>query len=170
MQKVELKFLDINVEEMKNKIAILGAKKIYDEDIISLPFSGEGFSFGDSNKKLLRIRKVNGDIVITYKGENRESQMINKEEIEIKVDDFDKASLLLERLGFEKGNLFTKHREHYEMGDIHFEFDTVFDIPTYLEIETQREQDMFDICTKLDLDINTGKNKTIVELFPKYFK
>jgi len=30
MQKVELKFLDINVEEMKNKIAILGAKKIYD--------------------------------------------------------------------------------------------------------------------------------------------
>lgn len=169
MDEIELKFLDINVEKIKNKIEALGAKKIYDEEIVSLPFSGEGFSFGDSQKKLLRIRKVDGDIVITYKGANRESKMLNKEEIEIKVDDFDKASLLLERLGFIKGNLFIKHREHFEMDKVHFEFDTVLDIPTYLKIETTTEEEMFNICKKLEIDINEGKNKTIVELFPEKF-
>jgi adenylate cyclase class IV len=39
---------------------------------------------------------------MTYKGPARESNMMSKEEIEIKVDNYDNAILILERLGFEK--------------------------------------------------------------------
>jgi predicted adenylyl cyclase CyaB len=95
--------------------------------------------------------------------------MMSKEEIEIKVDNYDNAILILERLGFEKWKKRTKHRTHYEFWDIHFELDTVNDIPTYLEIETQSENTMIEICNKLELDISLGKKWTIFELLPEKF-
>lgn len=39
--------------------------------------------------------------------------------------------------------------------------------PPYLEIETQNEEDMKDICIKLD--ISNGKKGTIVEILPEMF-
>ena len=170
MQEVELKFIDINIEEIKKKITDLGAKKTYEKDMENLFLCKEGFDFRDSSKKILRLRKTNDSIVLNYKGPNESSQMHNKEEIEIQVDDLEKTISLFERLEFTKTNILKKHREHYEMDDVHFEFDTVEDIPTYLEIETQSEKAMIDICKKLDLDITKGQGKNVFELFPDELK
>lgn len=169
MDEIELKFLNINVEEIKNKLNKLGAQIKYDALTQSYPFLKNGFSASNSSQKYLRIRKVNDDVTITYKDPAKESDMTSREEIEIKVNDYNKAILLLEKLGFQKGEIFRKHRIHYELENIHFELDTLDNIPTYLEIETQTEDDMKSICLKLDLDINKGKKGTIVEILPHLF-
>jgi adenylate cyclase class 2 len=169
MDEIELKFLDINVNEIKEKLEKLGAKLKYDAQTESYPFWAEGFHSSDSNMKYLRIRKVNDNVKITYKDPAKESDMTTREEIEIKVDNYEEAIKLIEKLGFEKGKIFKKHRIHYEYGNIHFELDTLENIPTYLEIETQNEEDMKDICIKLDLDISKGKKGTIVEILPEMF-
>jgi adenylate cyclase class 2 len=117
----------------------------------------------------LRVRKVNGEIWITYKDPMTDSEMTTRKEIEIKVDDYEKAITLLESLGFKRGTVFKKHRVHYELGDVHFELDTVGNIPTYLEIETQTEEAMKKICLELNLNILEGKKGTIVEIYPEKF-
>ncbi|MCA9496254.1 MAG: class IV adenylate cyclase [Nanoarchaeota archaeon] len=169
MDEIELKFLNINVEEIKTKIENLGAVLKYNSQTESYPFLAKGFHSSDSNMKYLRIRKINEDIQITYKDPAKKSDMTIREEIEIKVDNYENAILLLEKLGFEKGKVFRKHRMHYDLGDIHFELDTLENIPTYLEIETKTELEMKNICSKLGLDISNGKKGTIVEILPEMF-
>ncbi len=73
------------------------------------------------------------------------------------MDDFANAVELLEKLGFKKTELVRKHRVHYELGTTHFELDTLEDIPTYLEIETQNVNDMERICSDLGVNILDGK-------------
>lgn len=170
MNEVELKFLDINVEEIKDKLKKIGAELKYDSLTESYPFLAKGFDAWNSNKKYLRIRKAGDEVTLTYKGPAKESDMSLREEIEVCVDNYDNTILLLEKLGFTKGEVFKKHRIHYELEDIHFELDTLDNLPTYLEIETQTKEAMIDICQKLDLDISAGKKGTIVEILPDLFK
>lgn len=170
MEEIELKFLNINIENIKQKLKELGAKLKYNTQIESYPFLTEGFHGSDSSKNFLRIRKSNDEVWITYKGPAKKSSMTIREEIEVKVDNYDNAIKLIEKLGFKRGKVFRKHRLHYELGDIHFELDTVENIPTYLEIETTNEEDMKIICAKLGLDITKGRKGTIVEILPEKFK
>lgn len=169
MDEIELKFLNINVQEIKEKLNNIGAELKSDAQTESYSFLAEGFHASNSNMKYLRIRKINDDIRITYKDPAKSSEMTVREEIEIKVDDYKTAISLLEKLNFKKDDVFKKHRIHYELGNIHFELDTLENVPTYLEIETQTEKDMINICKKLELDISTGKKGTIVEILPELF-
>lgn len=169
MNEIELKFLDIDVNEIKSKLESLGAVLKYDIEIESFSFLDDDFHGSDSNKKYLRVRKIGNDVTLTYKDPAVDSKMTSRNEIEINVDDYGKTVLLIEKLGFTKGEVFRKHRIHYEFGDVHFELDTLENIPTYLEIETNSEEDMKDICIKLGLDITMGKKGTIVEILPEKF-
>lgn len=169
MDEIELKFLNIDVTEIKEKLNTLGAKLKYDAKTESYPFLSDGFHSSDSTMKYLRIRKVNDNVQITYKNAAKESDMTTREELEINVDNYDEAIKLIEKLGFKKGKVFRKHREHYELNNIHFELDTLENIPTYLEIETQTEEDLKDICVRLGLDISNGRKGTIVEILPEMF-
>ena len=169
MDEIELKFLNIDVKEIKNKLIELGAERKFGAHTESFPFWADGFHSSDSSMKFLRIRKVNDDVRITFKSPAKNSIMTNREEIEVKVDDYEQAIKLLENLGFEKGQMFGKHREHYELGNIHFELDTLKNIPTYLEIETNNEEEMHNICSQLGLEMSNGKKGTIVEILPHMF-
>ena len=170
MDEIELKFLNIDVEEIKKKLIDIGAVLKYDTNLQSCAFTKEGFDPFNSGKKLLRVRKINEDTFLTYKGPCVESNMTNREEIEIKVDNYNQTCELIKKLGFELKRQTSKTRIHYELGNIHFELDTLEDIPTYLEIETNTEKDMIDICKRLELGIFEGKSGTIVEILPELLK
>ena len=110
MDEIELKFLDIDVKEIKKKLLNLGAKLIFDSQTESYPFLKDGFSSYDSNMNYLRIRKIDDDVKITYKAPAKKSEMTNREEIEITVDSYENGIKLLENLGFVLGDVFKKHR------------------------------------------------------------
>lgn len=171
MDEIELKFLNINVAEIKRKLEKIGATKKYDHILESYYFEAEGFSGGDYNMKGLRLRKIGEKSFLTYKDPAKKSDLSIREETEIEVSDFDQTVYLIEKLGFTKGYLTKKNRVHYELGDIHFELDTqlVADIPTYLEIETRTEQAMTEICQKLNLDMKKGRNESIEMIYPEKF-
>ena len=168
--EIELKFLDVDVEEMKEKILKIGAKLVFDTEMESIVFLGDEFSTRDSSKKYLRLRKINDTTLLTFKSPRTDSNMTSRDEHETEVKDFDATLEILKRLGFNDGVVSKKHRMHYELGNIHFELDTVEGIPTYLEIETTTEEDMKDICKKMNIDISKGKKGTIVEILPEKFK
>ncbi len=170
MNEIELKFLNIDVDEIKRKLKEIGAELKYDTHVESISFTADGFSGSDSSQKYLRVRKVDGEVEMTYKDPEIDSHLSEREEINISTSDFGEAVRLLEKLGFSGEKLFKKHRIHYELGDIHFELDTLQNIPTYLEIETQNQADMKTACDLLGLDMGDGKKGTIVEILPEKFK
>ncbi|MBI2572981.1 class IV adenylate cyclase [Candidatus Woesearchaeota archaeon] len=169
MIEVELKFLDINIPQIKRKLQNIGAKLVYDQQIESHSFVKEGFHSSDSHQKYLRVRKAGDEITLTYKEPASKSDMGSREELEVKVNNYNNMITILEEIGFQKEKAFRKHRIHYELGNIKFELDTVENIPTYLEIETQTKKAMREICKRLDIDINFGKKGTIVEILPEKF-
>jgi len=73
-------------------------------------------------------------------------------------------------MGFIEEESNIKKRTHYELGNICFEIDEFEGLPPYLEIETHSEKDMEDICKKLNLDINKGDNRVIIEIYPEKFQ
>ncbi len=167
MKEFELKFLNINVEEIKNKLEKIGAELKYDSILESISFSGNGFHRYNSNMKFLRLRKINDDVILTFKGPI--SDLGIREEIEINVNDFEGTILIIEKLGLKKEDIFRKRRLHYVLSDVCFELDTLDNVPTYLEIETKDKKSMIEICDKLNLDISKGKKGTIVEILPELF-
>ena len=169
MKEIELKFLNIDIEKIKKKLLEIWAKLKYETEIEWYTFLKEWFSSGTKDK-YLRVRKIDWKVEITYKWKvDENSLMTSREEVEIFSDDYEKSILLFEKLWFKKANPFKKHRVHYELWDIHFELDTYWEIPTYLEIETKTEEDMTEICKKLEININDWKKWTIVEILPEYF-
>ena len=169
MKEIELKFLDIGVDGIKNKLSEIWAELKYKTEIEWYTFLKEWFSSWTKDK-YLRVRKIDWKVEVTFKWKvDENSKMTSREEIEFISDDYKKSILLFEKIWFKKGNYFKKHRIHYELWNIHFELDTYWKIPTYLEIETQSENDMINICNKLWLEIKNWKKWTIVEILPKFF-
>lgn len=169
MHEVELKFLNIDVNKIKDRLTEIGAKLIYDAYIESVSFKARGFSGSDSKQKYLRVRKINNEVEVTYKGVELDSLMSERREINLSVDDFQKTIEFFKELGFQPEKIFTKHRLHYELDGVHFELDTLKDIPTYLEIETSSQGDMEKACDLLQLDIKDGKKGMITEILPEKF-
>lgn len=166
MQEVELKFLEIDIEETKQKLLELGAVLVYDTTIHSQSFNGNGFHGSDSSQKYLRIRETDGKVTLTYKEPAvQDSLTTSRKEIEIELDNYEKGLELVSSLGLVPEEVFSKHRSHFELGTLHFEIDTVSGIPPYLEIETENEEEMSRACELLGLSITNGKKGTIFEIY-----
>ncbi|MFT4250154.1 MAG: hypothetical protein ACMXYD_02205 [Candidatus Woesearchaeota archaeon] len=59
MQEVELKFIEINKEEMISRIEALGANKKYSHTLQSTMFGAKGYCINSSiDKPYLRVRQI----------------------------------------------------------------------------------------------------------------
>ena len=168
-EEIELKFIDIDKENIIRKIKALGAKQEYSTSLESVSFISDGFSSSDSTKKYLRLRKIGEKVFLTYKSPAKDSNLSIRDEYEIEVYDFDTMVQLFQGLGLRPTPLFKKHRDHFSLGEVHLEIDEVEGIPPYLEIEAPTGPILKETAERLGLDINKGKNKTIVEIYPDRF-
>jgi len=167
--EIELKFMDIDKKAIIRRLKEIGAIKEFEGEMQSITFLKDGFARGDSSKKYLRIRKIGEECFLTYKGPAKDSKLHIRDEIEIKVSDFDATVKIITALGFSTSPLFKKRRMHHTLGKSHIEIDELEGIPAYLEIEAESEKKMGELCALLGLDMSEGKNKTIVEIYPEKF-
>ncbi len=170
MKEIELKFLDIDVLDIKKKLEAIWAKLDFESEVEWYVFWTDWFSENDASQKYLRVRKINNIVEVCFKWPSTDWEMTVREEIEFIADDYNQALLFLEKLWFTKTRFFKKYREHYIYWNIHFEIESHQHISPYLEIETGNKKDMKDICKKLNLDLSQWKKGTIVEILPEKFK
>ncbi|MGB3716737.1 MAG: class IV adenylate cyclase [Candidatus Promineifilaceae bacterium] len=118
--EIEVKFLISDPGELRDLLLTKGARllipRTYEQNIL-FDNAWQGLA---RQGKLLRVRQ---DSVarVTFKGRSRHqinSEVRVREEIEVGVDDFDKTVAILERIGFEKQQLYEKYRETYSFRDI----------------------------------------------------
>lgn len=173
VSEVEYKFLNIDAEDMDQRIRDLGAHKESQGNLHDVFFDAEQLQvdFRNPEKKALRLRRFGEIITLTYKGPAQKSPGPKvREEIEFDISDFEAAQAMLEELGFVKKREYTKKRIHYTFGKVHFEIDQFPGEKPYLEIETPTLEAMEEICKSLGMDMAKADSRGVTEIFPAHFR
>lgn len=131
-REFETKVLDINPEEVIQKLRQLGADET--PETLSKRFMCDLESV---DIEVIRLRTNGKKTTLTYKHKIRGNTKIGETiEIEVEVADFDKTAALLSKIPF-KFILYQENKSHiFRLDEIEFSIDTWPLLPSYLEIES----------------------------------
>jgi adenylate cyclase, class 2 len=139
MEEIEVKILDINVNRIIGLLYDMGAKEVFNGEI-----NASYYDYPDErlkkNGECLRLRTKGDKVEFTYKGTITKEEVKAMNELEVNVSNLGILEQMLLALGFEKTKEQIKHRSSYRLGEVSFEFDTLPNLPTYLEIEAPNRE------------------------------
>ena len=171
MREIEIKILDISRREVEDKLAGMGAKKIFDGKIYAIYYDFVDNSLGNE-RATFRLRKEGERSVLTFKTHVENGEAKVRDEIEVAVGNFLKMRSILEALGFRPWLEMKKHRVTYELQGIHFEFDKYHDryeyIPEFLEIEGRDIETVYEYAETLGFRKEDCKPWDALELARHY--
>ncbi len=152
-REIEVRFLEINKEKLISRLNELGAKddgeSLLNETILDK--GTDDWNQDASDNKFVRIRDGHGKTTITYK-HHQKLAADGTEEIELEINDFNKALQLLEKLGLQVCRHQQKLRHKFLLNGVTIDIDTWPRIPTYVELEGESEDELKKAATVLDLD------------------
>lgn len=164
--EIEVKFrLDRDVEDLIRQLATFEIEKV-EEDIY---FNSPSRDFRQTDEAL-RVRKDVEGFSITYKGPKLDSETKSREEIKLRVDDFNAAVELLKKLGFREAGRVVKNRKIYRAGNAIICLDDVEGLGKFVEIEIECDdlekgkQKVFGIAEKLGFDRKESIRKSYLEM------
>jgi len=165
-KEIETRFLDINKDELVEKLVSLGAVDKGEEKLEEIIFhAADGSWIG--KRKFVRLRKTKGKIKLTYK-ENAWQTVDSAREIELEVSDLVKCSRFLEKIGLRGMRELEKHRHTFEFDDVSVDIDTWPKIPAYVEIEGPSVESLKNFCDKLGLNWEKRFDGDAREVFRHY--
>lgn len=160
MIEVEVKAKIDSFDEMRERLDEIGAIKTKTERQEDRYFNSPVKDFAETDEAL-RIRETISDekhnLFITYKGPKIDAKSKTRQEVEMGIEDADKASKIFEFLGFNEVRTVIKEREYYSYENFEISLDDVHGLDPYMEIE-------------ISLDDNSDYSdaqKSIFELFEK---
>jgi adenylate cyclase class 2 len=167
MEEIELKFLEVNVPIMVRRLLAIGAKKTFDGEINSYSYDFADKRLSESGE-LFRLRRRGTVNELTYKQkmENKKAKAVM--ETQVTVDDFESMRKIISYLGMHEKSNVKKRRVSYSLGDIHFEFDTFTNVPTFLEIEAPSMEKLKSAVHRIGLSLKDGKAWTGKDVLKYY--
>ena len=133
-QEIEAKFYVKDLKRIRKRLEGLGALLVQERVLeANIRFDLPGASLL-AQGKVLRLRHDTA-ARLTYKSASEKKDgILNREEIEFVVEDFDKARQLLEALGYQKLIYYEKYRTTYELNETRIMLD---ELPygSFVEIE-----------------------------------
>jgi len=146
----EATFIDINKDKMRAKLEKAGAKLVRPEflqkrNVFHLP-KGSGIKGG-----WLRVRNEGNKIKMTLKVVDG-AKIHNQKEINLEVNDFEKANQFLVALGCKKKAYQESKRELWNLGNVEITIDEWPFLEPILEVEGKSEKAVKIACKKLGLD------------------
>ena len=177
MLEKEIKFLDINVEEVCKKLEAYGVVKTFEWVIHDVYYDfPEEWSKAkmEWNKRMFRVRKKWEDHIYTIKRKRKSigkaEKLTAKDEHETEITDSESFSRVLEKYGMTKTREKKKHRISYRLHGIEFDIDKYEGIPAILEIEANRREEMDILIKKLELTKHEEMIGWSRSLFARYWK
>ena len=138
MEEIEVKILEVNRPMIEETLAGLGAKKIFDGDIETLFFDFKDGSI-IKQKNVLRLRKEQDKIELTYKKVHVTQTAKTAQEYSVEVSSLEDMKDILENMGLSIIDRMQKHRVSFTVDGARFDFDRYIGaygyIPEFLEIE-----------------------------------
>jgi adenylate cyclase, class 2 len=148
MEEFEVKYLDINPEEIEKKLVAIGAKKVFDKLYRVKIFDYPDLRLNNDEAAWVRLRDEGDEITLTFKqrygmpvingklGGTGETNDGGMKEIEVIVDDFEKTAQIFYAVGMIDKFIEEKRRVRYQLDDIEFDIDYMPGLNPFLEIES----------------------------------
>ncbi len=140
MEEIEVKFLNINILEIEEKLKTIGASKVKEFFYRRRVFDYPDWRL-DKAAAWLRLRDEGEQITLAFKQRQGADQHdgtgndTGMEEIEIIVSDFDKTAEMLLKLGFVEKHYAENKRIRWQKDGVEFDLDIYPELEPYLEIE-----------------------------------
>jgi len=163
-QETEAKFYVLHFDQITMRLQELQAHLIQPRVLeTNLRFDLPDNSFRSSGR-VLRLRR-DTESKLTYKGasQNR-SGVLDRQEIEFVVGDFEKARQFLEALGFRRTMFYEKYRATYEFDDLSIMLDEV-PYGDFVEIEGEDVEHIQKLDAKLHLEWSAAIETSYTGLF-----
>mgnify|MGYP001566398982 CR=1 FL=1 len=139
-EEIEVKFLNINPEEIEKKLKAIGATRVFEKlykrrvfDYPDLRLNSRGAWIrlrDEQDKTFLSFKQRLG--IKTRDGKTNDEGM---EEVEVEVSDFEKTAELLRKIGLKEKFYEENRRIRYQLDSIEFDIDFWPGLEPYLEIE-----------------------------------
>ena len=163
-QEIEAKFYISNLDRIIARLQELQARLIQSRVLetnlrFDLPDGGLR-----AKGQVLRLRQ-DTESRLTFKGSGKErSGILEREEIEFVVEDFEKARQFLEALGYQEVILYEKYRTTFELDDVLIMLD---ELPygSFLEIEGETVEQIRSVAALLNLNWDTAIRTSYTALF-----
>ena len=161
----EIRVLEINKEEIVNKLKKLGA-------IMKGNFKQKRYVYDlkpAENGKWIRLR-TNGKVTtLTYK-DIVSNTLDGTKEVEFEVEDFDKANEFLEKIGFINRSYQENERIQFILNNVEIDIDSWPMIPTYMEIEGKSEEEVLNMKKVLNIDESNVTTLNCDDIYRQIYK
>ncbi|HVX58594.1 MAG TPA: CYTH domain-containing protein [Candidatus Saccharimonadales bacterium] len=158
--EIEAKFLDVDHDELRRKLASLGAELVLPER----QMRRKNFDYPDGRLEKVggwvRIRDEGDKVTMSYKQLN-DRTLHGTKEVGIIVDDFDRSCQLVKAIGLEQNSYQETRRESWRLDGADIELDTWPWVKPYIEIEAPSEDRMKEVCGKLGLDLKDAVHGSV---------
>ena len=161
--EIEAQFLDINKDEIRSKLQSIGATCTKPEILM------KRVVFGVSNHEFIRVRDEGDKIVMTYKNVSDDKDILGTKEVNVIVDDYDNAVLLMKGTKLRAKAHQETLREIWNYQDVEICIDTWPWIPTFIEIEGPTEESVWSTAKKLGLKKSSAKFGSVDSTYNHYY-
>lgn len=149
MIEKEIRILEVDKEDFIKKLLNLGAVLV-SEDTIQKRYV---YDIDENDKnKWIRLRTNGHETTLTVKQIIDKHSIAGTDEIEVRVSDFDATDKLLNKMGIFHRNYQENIRTIYKIEDMEISIDTWPLIPTYVEIEGSKEEEIIDLINKFNIE------------------
>ena len=152
--ELELRILDVNVDEAIKKLESINAEKVGDWYYKRYIYDTKPF---DDNK-WIRLRTNGIETTLTYKEYNNEA-VDGVKELEIIVSNLDNTIKMLEVLGYKPRSIQENKRIRYIYEGVEIDIDSWPYLNPYIEVEAKTKEEILktiDVCKKNDIYYNIG--------------
>ena len=159
----EVRILEVNVDEIVDKLKSLNATKEW--DLLQKRYVYDFIPKVDG--KWIRLRTNGEKTTLTIKN-LVSSEIDGTQELEINVDSFEQCNLILNELGYEARSYQENRRVQYVLNGVEIDIDYWPMIPTYLEIEGNSEEAVYNTLEALGFSRDDATTKDVDRIYADY--
>ena len=161
--EIEAQFLDIDKNEIREKLKALGGVCVTPEVKMKRTI------FDAGPHQFIRVRDEGNKIVMTYKNVSNDKSILGTKEVNVTVDDYDRAVELMRGTHLRIKAHQETLREEWELNDCEICIDTWPWIPTFIEIEGPSEEKVWATADMLGVDKTKAKFGSVDSTYNIYY-
>ena len=171
-REIEVKVLNIDVDDIERKLVDLGAKKVNFELQENYTFTPKDGEFDNGYLRIRETKTADGkkSIELTFKEVESSDDVRVNNEYTVNIDSISMMTEILEHMDIHLKYKGSKERKSYEYKGQRFDID-IWDKDTYpdpyMEIEFTNHTKLEEILEDLDIDKSNVTSESITELRKK---
>lgn len=160
--EIEATFIDINKDELHEKLKQAGAKLLQPEVLM------KRVVFGLNDHSFLRVRDEGNQIIMTYK-DVQSLTLTGTQEINVEVSNYQDTIDILKASGLRAKADQETLREKWELDEVELDIDTWPWIPSYVEIEGPSVEKVQEVAQKLGFNMADAHYGSVDQIYKIYY-